>query len=168
MSATRPIIDAVQQHLQAALPHIGVDVFPERPGDYSLTHPVGVVLVGYQGSKFTKLEDLGMIAQQRDVTLSLTIMGVGWHSDEGTLAILDEVRLAIVGYRPPNCQMCHLIHEQFLSEDAGAWQYELLVQTETQQVQQITQPDLPKFIQARTRREGEALEPDLKPKTNQP
>ena len=116
----------------------------------------------------TTQEALGRIAQQRDVTLSLTIMGVGWHSDEGTLAILDEVRLAIVGYRPPNCQMCHLIHEQFLSEDAGAWQYELLVQTETQQVQQITQPDLPKFIQARTRREGTALEPDLKPNPNPP
>ena len=35
-------------------------------------------------------------------------------------------------------------------------------------VQQITQPDLPKFIQARTRREGTALEPDLKPNPNPP
>lgn len=168
MSATRPIIDAVQQHLQAALPHIGVDVFPERPGDYSLTHPVGVVLVGYQGSKFTKQEALGMIAQQRDVTLSLTIMGVGWHSDEGTLAILDEVRLAIVGYRPPNCQMCHLIHEQFLSEDAGAWQYELLVQTETQQVQRITEPNLPKLTSMYTRQSTDPLNPDLTPANNHP
>ena len=168
MSATLPILTALRAHLQAALPAYEVALFPDHPDGYRFIHPKGAVLIGYQGSKFTKLEALGMIAQQRDVTLSLTIMGVGWHSDEGTLAILDEVRLAIVGSRPPNCQMCHLIHEQFLSEDAGAWQYELLVQTETQQVQQITQPDLPKFIQARTRREGEALEPDLKPKTNQP
>ena len=168
MSATLPILTALRTHLQAALPAYEVALFPDRPDGYRFIHPKGAVLIGYQGSKFTKLEALGMIAQQRDVTLSLTIMGVGWHSDEGTLAILDEVRLAIVGYRPPNCQMCHLIHEQFLSEDAGAWQYELLVQTETQQVQQITEPNLPKLTSVYTRQSTDPLNPDLTPSQNHP
>lgn len=168
MSATRPIIDAVQQHLQAALPHIGVDVFPERPGDYSLTHPVGVVLVGYQGSKFTKLEALGMIAQQRDITLNLTVFGRGVHHDGAALDLLDALRLALVGYRPPNCQPCHLLAEGFLSEDGGAWQYELRAQTETQQVQQITEPNLPKLTSVYTRQSTDPLNPDLTPSQNHP
>lgn len=62
MSATRPIIDAVATHLQAAIPWVSVDVFPENPADYQFIHPVGAVLVGYQSSKFTKLESLGLIA----------------------------------------------------------------------------------------------------------
>ncbi len=103
MSATRPIIDAVATHLQAAIPWVSVDVFPENPADYQFIHPVGAVLVGYQSSKFTKLESLGLIAQQRDVVLHLTVIGSHLHGDDGTLAILDEVRLAIVGFVPPTC-----------------------------------------------------------------
>lgn len=31
MSTTRPIIDAVVEHLQAAIPWVSVEAFPERP-----------------------------------------------------------------------------------------------------------------------------------------
>ena len=33
MSATRPIIDAVVEHLQAAIPWVSVEAFPERPSE---------------------------------------------------------------------------------------------------------------------------------------
>ena len=165
MSATRPIIDAVAAHLQAALPWVQVDVFPENPFDYQFIHPTGAVLVGYQSSKFTQIEGLGTIAQRRDVVLHLTIIGAHLHGDDGTLAILDEVRLAIVGFKPPNCLPCSLLQERFLSEDAGAWQYELTVQTTTQQVQVCQPENLPVFTQTRTRQVGDPLAPDLKPQT---
>ncbi|MDK4536454.1 Gp37 family protein [Kingella negevensis] len=164
MSATRPIIDAVATHLQAAIPWVSVDVFPENPADYQFIHPVGAVLVGYQSSKFTKLESLGLIAQQRDVVLHLTVIGSHLHGDDGALAILDEVRLAIVGFKPPNCLPCSLLQERFLSEDAGAWQYELTVQTETQQVEFRQPENLPRYAQMQTRQTGEPLNPNLKPK----
>lgn len=151
MSATRPIIDAVQQHLQAALPWVAVEVFPERPADYQFIHPTGAVLVGYQSSKFGSVEGLSMIAQQRDVVLHLTIIGANLHGDDGALAILDEVRLAIVGFTPPNCLPCHLLTERFLSEDAGAWQYELTIQTETQQVERKQPIALPIFQSIQTK-----------------
>jgi len=47
MSATRPIIDAVVEHLQAAIPWVNVEAFPERPSEYQFIHPVGAILVGY-------------------------------------------------------------------------------------------------------------------------
>ena len=50
MSATRPIIDAVVEHLQAAIPWVSVEAFPERPSEYQFIHPVGAILVGYGGS----------------------------------------------------------------------------------------------------------------------
>ena len=115
MSATRPIIDAVCQHLQAAIPWVQVDVFPERPGEYQFIHPTGAVLVGYQSSSFGKIEGLGMIAQQRDVVLHLTVIGANLHGDDGALAILDEVRLAVGGFTPPDCLPCHLLAEHFVS-----------------------------------------------------
>ena len=94
MSATRPVIDAVVEHLQTAIPWVIVEAFPERPSEYQFIHPTGAILVGYGGSKFTDLEHLGNIAQQRDMTLVLTVIGSNLHGDEGTLAILDEARMA--------------------------------------------------------------------------
>lgn len=164
MSATRPIIEAVAAHLQQKIAWVQVDIFPERPADYQFIHPTGAVLVGYQSSKFTAIEGLGTIAQQRDLTLHLTIIGAHLHGDDGALAILDEVRLAIVGFKPPNCLPCSLLQERFLSEDAGAWQYELTVQTTTQQVQVCQPENLPVFTQMRTRHTGDPLAPDLTPK----
>ena len=164
MSATLPILTALRDHLQAALPGYEVALFPDRPDSYRFIHPLGAVLIGYQGSKFTQLESLGMIAQQRDITLNLTVFGRGVHHDGAALDLLDALRLALVGYTPPNCQPCHLLSEGFLSEDGGAWQYQLTAQTETQQVQQIHAADLPKFIHARARHADAALDPDLKPK----
>lgn len=145
MSATRPIIEAVAAHLQEKIAWVQVDIFPERPADYQFIHPTGAVLVGYQSSKFGAIQGLGTIAQQRDLTLHLTIIGAHLHGDDGALAILDEVRLAIVGFKPPNCLPCSLLQERFLSEDAGAWQYELTIQTETQQVEHRLPEALPTF-----------------------
>ena len=164
MSATRIIIDAVQQHIQAAMPWVQVDVFPEHPADYQFIHPVGAVLVAYQSSKFGKIEGLGTIAQQRDAVLHLTIIGAHLHGDDGALAILDEVRLAIVGFTPPDCLPCHLLQENFLREDAGAWQYELTVQTETRQVQFRQPENLPTLTQIHYRHQPDPLNPNLKPK----
>lgn len=162
MSATRPIIDAVVEHLQAAIPWVSVEAFPERPSEYQFIHPIGAILVGYGGSKFGEIEQLGRIAQQRNVRLVLTVFGSSLNTDDGTLAILDETRLAMVGFAPPNCQPCHLISEEFLDEDAGAWQYQLVLQTETQQVEVCREEKRPLFIAAHYRRPDQDLNPDLK------
>ena len=164
MSATRPIIDAVVEHLQAAIPWVSVEAFPERPSEYQFIHPVGAILVGYGGSKFGEIEQLGRIAQQRNVRLMLTVFGSSLNADDGTLAILDETRLAMVGFAPPNCQPCHLISEEFLAEDAGAWQYQLVLQTETQQVEVCREEKRPLFNAAAYRRPDQAIRPDLKAK----
>lgn len=166
MAATRPILLALRDHLQTALPDYAVELFPDNPATYRFIHPKGAVLVGYQGSRFSRPDGLGMIGQQRDITLHLTVFGRGLHHDGAALDLLDALRLAVTGYAPPHCLPCHLLSEAFLSEDGGAWQYELRVQTETQQVQVCTDENLPKFTAARYRRDGQALDTDLKP--NQP
>lgn len=162
MSATQPIIDALRDHVQHAIPWVQVDAFPERPADYQFIHPTGAVLVAYQSSQFKRIEGLGHIAQQRDITLQLTVIGASLHGESGALAILDAVRLAVVGFAPPNCLPCHLIHEQFLSETAGAWQYALTVQTETQQVELRQPENLTTLVRTLHRQRGAPLDPQLK------
>lgn len=164
MAATVPILQAVTEWLQEQLPDAEVRLFPDNPATYRFIHPRGAVLVGYQGSKFGSIEQLGVISQQRVMTLHLTVFGRGLHNDGAALDLLDRLRLAVVGYQPPACLPCHLISEQFLSEDGGAWQYQILIQTETHQVQQCREEQKPLFVAARYRQNGDPIEPDLKPK----
>lgn len=164
MAATVPILQAVVSWLQEQLPEAEVRLFPDNPSTYRFIHPKGAVLVGYQGSKFGSIEQLGNISQQRVMTLHLTVFGRGLHHDGAALDLLDRLRLAIVGFKPPHCLPCHLISEQFAGEDGGAWQYSLLVQTETHQVQQCREPAKPTFMAARYRRSDQPLESDLKHK----
>ena len=143
MAATMPILQAVTEWLQEQLPDAEVRLFPDNPATYRFIHPKGAVLVGYQGSRFGSIEQLGGISQQRVMTLHLTVFGRGLHNDGAALDLLDRLRLAVAGYQPPACLPCHLMSEQFLSEDGGAWQYQLLVQTETHQVQQCREEQKP-------------------------
>lgn len=168
MAATVPILQAVVGHLQDALGDAEVRLFPDNPATYRFIHPKGAVLVGYQGSRFGSIEQLGMISQQRVMTLHLTVFGRGLHNDGAALDLLDRLRLAVVGFKPPHCLPCHLISEQFLNEDGGAWQYQLLVQAETHQVQQCREPAQPTFTAAYYRREGQPLNSDLKAKQENP
>ena len=164
MSATRPILIAVRDYLAAELPTYTVELFPDDPAGYRFMAPLGAVLVGYQGSKFARPDGLGLIGQQRDVTLALTVFGRGLNHDGAALDLLDALRLAITGYRPPDCEPCHLISEQFLAEEGGAWQYQLIAQTETQQVEVCREEKRPLFTAAHYRRPNQDLNPDLKPK----
>lgn len=164
MSATRPILTTVRDYLAAELPAYTVELFPDDPAGYRFMAPLGAVLVGYQGSKFARLDSLGLIGQQRDVTLALTVFGRGLNHDGAALDLLDALRLAITGYRPPDCEPCHLISEQFLAEEGGAWQYQLIAQTETQQVERRPADTRPKVSSLHLRQQGQPLNPDIKPK----
>lgn len=168
MAATVPILRAVCERLQEHLPDAEVKLFPDNPQTYRFIHPKGAVLVGYQGSRFGKPQALlGPVAQERVMTLHLTVFGRGVHNDAGSLALLDRLRLAVTGYAPPHCNPIHLVSEAFQAENDGVWQYSLEVQTETQEVQQCEPDNRPLFTAARYRREGGGLEPDLKPKETQ-
>ena len=157
MSATRPILTAVRDYLAAELPAYTVELFPDDPAGYRFMAPLGAVLVGYQGSKFARPDGLGLIGQQRDVTLALTVFGRGLNHDGAALDLLDALRLAITGYRPPDCEPCHLISEQFLAEEGGAWQYQLIAQTETQQVERRPADIRPKVSSLYLRQQGAGI-----------
>lgn len=161
MSATLPILTAIQQHLSDALPDWLVELMPDNPSDYYLAHPNGVVLVGYVGSTFGKLRATDIVSQSRTVRIMLTVISRNLHNDNGALLLLDQIRLLIVGFQPPNCSECYLISEQFDSEESGVWQYQLVLQVDTVQVQQTKTQDLQKLVEVITRRKGRPLDPRL-------
>ncbi|WP_373100796.1 MULTISPECIES: Gp37 family protein [Pasteurellaceae] len=161
MSATLPILESIRQQIETETQRFSIELFPDDLEHYNLTDEFGAVLVQYAGSKFESLDSTDIIQQRRKVLVALTVIARSQHDDTGALDMLDQVRLAVVGFKPTNCTACHLISEEFAGEAAGLWQYQLIIQTETWQVENRKPQDLPKFTTALYRRADN-------PKPNQP
>lgn len=164
MSATQPILDDLKNHLAQALPDWDVELFPNQPETYHLSHIYGAVLISYLASKFEKPRATQAVTQTRHVQIALTVLTRDLHDDVGALDLLDRLRLLVVGFRPANCNPCWLVDEFFngSDEETGIWQYQLIVQCETQQIEQQAVANLPKFTTAHLRRADQPVRPDLK------
>lgn len=135
MATTLQIIDAVVERLRAKLPALAVEYFPEQPVDYRLNHPRGALLVSYAGSQFGDTVDTAIIAQPRTVKLSITVVLRQLNGRGGAVDVLDLVRLALVGFRPPDCRKARAVSEKFLGESAGLWQYAVDFSADAMQVE---------------------------------
>ncbi|KUM03529.1 Gp37 family protein [Chromobacterium subtsugae] len=123
MAATVEIIDAMVARLAARLPGLLVEYFPERPAEYRLNHPAGALLISYLSSQFAAPVDAGVVAQPRTLKLSVTVVLRQLNGRTGAVAVLDDVRRALVGYQLPDCRKLQAAGERFLGQSAGLWQY---------------------------------------------
>ena len=135
MAVTLTIIDAVVARLKAAFPDLAVEYFPDKPAEYRLNHPRGALLVSYLGSQFDTTVDVTYIAQPRTVKLSVTVILRQLNGRGGAVDVVDAVRQALVGFRPPDCRKVWAMSEKFLGETAGLWQYAVDVATEAMLVE---------------------------------
>lgn len=146
MSATLPILESVRERLYTQIDKCAIELFPDDLENYYVKDEYGAILVQYAGSKFESLDSVDIIQQRRAVHIALTVIARSQHNDYGALELLDKVRLAIVGFKPTNCTACHLVSEEFAGESQGLWQYQLIVKTETWQVEDMQAVENPKFI----------------------
>lgn len=138
MGVTLQIIDAVKARLTTLMPGLAVEYFPERPDEYRLNHPRGALLVSYLGGQFGEPDDAGVVIQERTIKLTVTVVLRQLNGRNGAIDLLDTLRLALVGFKPPHCsKKLRALSEKFLSENAGLWQYALDVATETVQVEDV-------------------------------
>lgn len=145
MATTLDIIDAVVARLKAKIPQLAVESFPDRPAEYRLNHPKGALLVSYLGSQFDATVDLTYITQPRTLKLSVTVILRQLNGKGGAVDVVDAVRLALVGFRPPDCRKLFAVSEKFLGETAGLWQYAVDVATKSMLVEDAdinTEPSL--------------------------
>jgi len=165
MSATLPILQSIRDHIEQKTTSFSIELFPDDLEHYNLLDPFGAVLVQYAGSKFESLDSTDIIQQRRKVLVALTVIARSQHDDTGALEMLDQLRLAVVGFKPTNCTPCHLISEEFAGEDNGLWQYQLIVQTETWQVEDRQAViSAPKFTHLIKRSTTQPLDTRLKTK----
>lgn len=132
---TQPVLDSVLMHLIARVDWVSVELFPEDYQHYRLNHPSGAVLISYQGSGYGDAQDVFWVNQPRAIKLALTCITRSQWGDQGALALLDAVREALVGFEALNCKKASVESEQFLNQIEGLWQYQIMVNLPTQNVQ---------------------------------
>ena len=135
MATTLEIVVAIKGRLAAKLPGLAVEYFPDRPDEYRLNHPKGALLVSYLGSRFGDVADIEIVAQERTAKFSVTVLLRQLNGNGGAIDVLDQVRLAVAGFRPPDCRKVWIVGERYLGESTGIWQYAVDFATETMLVE---------------------------------
>ena len=72
-----------------------------------------------------------MVVQERRLRLTMTVVTRQLWGREGAIAFLDRLRLALVGWVPPDGEAMTAASERFLAEHAGLWWYASEFDTKT-------------------------------------
>ncbi|MCM2494548.1 Gp37 family protein [Burkholderia glumae] len=123
MATTLEMVDAVVARLRVKLPALATEYFPERPDDYRLNHPIGALLISYPGSQYDATADINMIVQPRRVKFAVAIVLRQLNGRGGAIDVLDHVRTALLGFRPPDCKKLAAVNDKFLGQADSLWQY---------------------------------------------
>lgn len=111
--------------LQQALPELSVESFPEKPQEYELLHPLGAVLVQYDGSTFgnNRISN-GALAQVRTFRVTVTLLVRNLRNSSGCYEALDRAIEALSGLMLPGAiGPVTAVSESFSSEVDGIWIY---------------------------------------------
>lgn len=124
MAVTAELFTAFHDRLTQAFRDLAVDYFPDDPETYRVNHPWGALLVNYTGTRYSEPFDTGLVAQEGQVKLTITVILRQLNGGAGAVAILGRLRKALVGWRAPGASTkTRAVEERFLGETAGLWQY---------------------------------------------
>ncbi|SUA58104.1 Gp37 family protein [Oligella urethralis] len=141
---TRELIESIRDRLRKSIANMAVELFPEKPDEYRLNHPNGAILVSYRSSKFEETNDITYVVQPRRVVFTVSVLRRQLNGNTGILDVLDAVRLALTGFKGPNCRRkFYVLQEIYLGETAGIWQYSIDFATELMQVEEAEEIKLP-------------------------
>ncbi|KGF30492.1 Gp37 family protein [Oligella urethralis] len=141
---TRELIESIRDRLRKSIANMAVELFPEKPDEYRLNHPNGAILVSYRSSKFEETNDITYVVQPRRVVFTVSVLRRQLNGNTGILDVLDAVRLALTGFKGPNCRRkFYVLQEIYLGETAGIWQYSIDFATEMMQVEEAEEIKLP-------------------------
>ncbi|WP_231753744.1 Gp37 family protein [Burkholderia savannae] len=115
--------EAIVTRLRMKLPALVVEYFPERPDEYRLNHPIGALLISYPGSQYDATIDTATVVQPRRVKFAVAIVLRQLNGRGGAIDVLDHVRAALVGFRPPDCKKLAASSDKFIGHSEGLWQY---------------------------------------------
>lgn len=119
----RQIENSIIDKLKTDFPEVLVEGFPDKPSEFTLLHPIGALLVHYQGSIYSNSQALGFITQENKKEFSITIVTRNLRANQGAYEYLDKVKATLTGFQVDECTKLMPTKDFFISENCGIWQY---------------------------------------------
>ena len=120
---TSALVQSVIDRLRTAVGGVDVREFPDNIRTFTLTHPVGALLVRYTGSEYDSLKISQIVAQKRKPLIEVVIVARSLLAGAGAYDILDDTKNALRGFAPEGKDRMRLVTDGFLSEMHGIWAY---------------------------------------------
>lgn len=113
----RNIENSITQKLKDSFPEVLVQGFPDKPSEFILLHPIGALLVHYQGSNYTNSNALGIISQENKKEFAITVVTRNLRANQGAYEYIDNVKSVLTGFQPDECSKLMPLKDYFISED---------------------------------------------------
>ncbi len=116
---------AAVERLKAAVLDLPVVAFPDSPEDFKkLPFQKGIVLVGYQGSRFSQPTNLDVIIQERVLQFGVTLQIRDLRGHDGAYRYLEAIRASLTGFAPEgDYRAFYPVSEDFLNMTNNVWIY---------------------------------------------
>lgn len=131
----REIETSIINKLKDSFPEVLVKGFPDKPQEFILLHPIGAILVHYQGSNYTSTNALGCISQENKKEFSITVITRNLRFNEGAYEYIDRIKSVLTGFEPDGCSKLSPTKDFFISENSGIWQYGINFSLSTTNIQ---------------------------------
>ena len=145
----KEIENLIIERLKNKIKDVQIQGFPEKPSEFRLIHPIGALLVHYQGANYSEPKSLGCIVQDKKFEFSITVVMKNLRSPQdahqGAYDYIDAVNQTLTGYRIDGCSKMYPVKEDFIGEDNGIWQYGITFALTSQNIEMDEEEDLPAF-----------------------
>ena len=131
----RELESALISALTEAFPDLSVEPFPDNSSEYEFIHPLGALLVQYDGGSISESEALSLTAQPRDLHFTVLSLTRNLRDHGGCYEVLDRVRNCLLGLKLPGVKQIYGLQERFSNETDGVWSYAQGFSLRTVQVQ---------------------------------
>ncbi len=108
------------------LPAEAIDLFPDPPRKVEVTHPVGNVLLHYNGSGWDRPREFINMTQPGLGSWIVTIIGVSIRDNSSALDLIDAVYAGLTGYSPYNSddtKQLYPVKDGYLERNERLWMY---------------------------------------------
>ena len=117
------IENQIVERLKSKITDLYIASFPDKPQEYTFTHPKGAILVHYQGGSYGNSQSVDVIFQQKKMEFALTLITRYLKTNDGSYSLLEKVKQVLTGFKIDGCTKMFPTKEGFLTENNGIWQY---------------------------------------------
>lgn len=115
--------EAIIARLTTDIAGVQIEPFPDDPRNYKMIHPVGAILVNYEGARFEKGKAIGFVNQVSEIRFRMNLIMKHLRTHQGIYAYLDLVKESLTGFQIAGLSKMEPVEEKYLDQRTGLWYY---------------------------------------------